>query len=277
MKEKIERLKSGRYRYDNLKTEMGNNSQLALTDPDSRLIKDKKEYIIGYNVQTSVDAKHHLIVANDVVQSANDKNQLVSMTEKSQEILVSENLKVIGDTGYYNEYEIIKVMEKGITPYILKPRGNPNDKKGLFTGNDFTYDKVKDVYACPGRQELKLRGFGKSKKRLLKYYYTTACKSCNLREKCSKDKSGRRIGRSVNADILEAMEQRIKQENTSSLRKQIVEHPFGTLKRSFGFGYFLLRGLEKVKAETSLAVLAYNLRRAINIIGIKGLMQFIQV
>jgi transposase len=230
LKEKIEILKSGRGFYEQLKEDMGEETQISLTDPDSRLLKDKKEYIVGYNVQTSVDSKHNLIVANDVIKSANDKNQLVSMTEKSQEVLASENLKVLADTGYYNEYEIVKLVEKGITPYILKPSGNPNDKKGLFTYNDFTYDNKKDVYVCPGKQELKLRGFGKNKKRLLKYYYTTSCKSCNIRQKCSKDKSGRRVARSVNANILEEMGQRVKQENVSLLRKKIVEHSFGTLK-----------------------------------------------
>lgn len=274
LKDKIEKLKSRKNKYEHIKSKMGTEKQLALTDPDSRLVKDKKQYVVGYNVQSAVDAKHNLIVANDVIQCANDLSQLSPMTEKALEIIETNDLKVVADTGYYHEEEIIKVTDKGVIPYVFKPKGNPNDKKGLFTRNDFTYDKEKDVYHCPANQQLRFRGFGKNKKRLLRHYYTPACKACSLRPKCTEDKSGRRICRSVKEDILELMAQRMKQEpQLAILRKQIVEHPFGTLKRSFGYERFLLKGLEKVKAEISLSVLAYNLKRVINIIGFKGLMK----
>lgn len=280
LKEKIEKLKSRKERYDEIKTQMDSTEekQVSLTDPDSRLMKDKNSFIVGYNVQTAVESENHLIISYDVVQDGNDHNQLANMAKQAKEILESEQLRVTADTGYYTEEEIIETEKAGITPYVFKPVATPNTKKGLYTYEDFTYDKEKDAYVCPANQELKFRGFGKSKKRKLRYYYTKSCQSCPLRDKCTEDKGGRRIGRSVNAEVLERMEARMKEEpEIGAQRKQLVEHPFGTIKRWFDQEFFLLKGLEKVKTEISLSVLSYNLKRVMNIIGIKRLMQYMVV
>lgn len=277
LSKKIDKLKNRMKKFNDLKKEFETSDvkQISTVDKDSSLIKDKQGFIVGYNVQTAVESENHLIIAYDVVQSSNDLNQLSSMAKQAKEIINKDELKVTADTGYHNEEEILKVIENNITPYVFKQEGSPNDKKGLFTYHDFIYNKEKDIYLCPGNQELKLRGFGKSKKRILKYYYTTACNKCLLKDNCTKDKTGRRIGRSVNADVMELMEERMKQEpEIGKQRKQLVEHPFGTIKRSFDQEFFLLKGLEKVKTEISLSILSYNMKRVMNIIGINRLMQY---
>jgi len=274
---KIESMKEKLKYYSELekKLKKSGETEVSLTDPDSRLMKDKKSFVIGYNVQSVVDSENHIIVAHEVVQDKNDLYQLSKMAKKSQEIMQSKSLKVVADKGYYTEDEIVKTKSLGIEPNVIKPKPGISKKyKDLYPKDKFHYNKEKDHYVCPVGENLKFTGTGKSKKRLLRYYETSKCKLCKLKLKCTSDKRGRRITRSSNIEIIEEMVQRMKIDPDIALkRKSIVEHPFGTIKRGLDQEYFLLRGLEKVKTEMSLSVLVYNMKRVLNIFDIKYLIK----
>ena len=170
------------------------------------------------------------------------------------------------------------MRRNGITPYMKRPSTSANKKKGLFTKEDFRYDKEKDSYICPANEELK-RGFSTTEKgRDLTYYQTPACKGCTLRTKCTENKKGRRITRIRNEHLLEEMEERVLQYPEKLKRRgALVEHPFGTIKGEMRHRQFLTRGLESISAEMSFSVLAYNIKRVLNILGMKKLMEAVAI
>jgi transposase len=230
-----------------------------------------------YNVQIAVDSKHKLIVAHDVTNDANDLNQLASMAEQSKEILEVETLELTADKGYFNEEQIAECEGNNIKCYIPTPDYSQNKSKGLFTYKDFIYDEKNDLYDCPGKEKL-LRTIEVTKHgKPTVIYRTKACKTCELKSKCTTSKEGRRIYRNNYKEIIETMQKRMKENpSISQQRKSIVEHPFGTLKHNMGHGYFLMRGKEKVAAEMSMSVLVYNMKRVMNILGITTLLTILK-
>ncbi len=181
----------------------------------------------------------------------------------------------MADQGYYNGDEVAACEQAGIEAYISKPHTSKNLKRGLFTKQDFVYDPPGDRYRCPGAQWLEYRGTQTDDGRKVKYYATEACASCALRQRCTQAQGPRRIKRLVNEEALERMGARVAaQPQKLAQRKALIEHPFGTLKRGWNHGYFLLRTLSKSKvaAEFSLSVLSYNLRRVLNILGPERMM-----
>jgi macrodomain Ter protein organizer (MatP/YcbG family) len=168
-------------------------------------------------------------------------------------------------------------LEEKITSYVPKPRTSANEKRGLYTKEQFRYDGESDSYVCPGAQRLDFRFQTEEKGRVIRYYSTPACKTCPLKAKCTQNKRGRRITRWVDEHLLEEMAERLKQKpEIMQQRKQLCEHPFGTMKRGMDAGYFLTKGLVKVRAEFSLTVLAYNLKRALKIVGVDALLAVLQ-
>ena len=163
-------------------------------------------------------------------------------------------------------------LEAGITPYVARPITSANQQLGLFSKDDFTYDGATDTSQCPAGERLTFRFDAVEHERHIRYYATSACSTCPLKQQCTRNTGGRRLPRWVDAHLLEAMEQRVRRRpEVMKQRKQLVEHPFGTMKRWWEQGFFLLRGLAKVRTEFSLTVLAYNLRRVLNIVGIPRL------
>jgi len=276
LKEKIRQLKQRKDRYSNLHNEMEANaeSQVSLTDPESRSMPKSPKVDVGYNVQTAVDDKHKLIVEQDVTNAVTDVDQLSCIAIEAKKALGVDQMKVVADMGYYHGDEIKVCVEAGIQPYISKPLTSANRKLGLYGKEEFTYDPRKDCYRCPAGQELSYRFDTVELGRHIRYYMTTACRSCQIRAQCTRNKEGRRITRWVHEHILEKMEQRV-QSNSKLMkkRKQIVEHPFGTIKHWNDQSYFLMRGLEKVRAEMSLSALAYNIKRVVNILGVRKMIQ----
>ena len=247
--------------------------QVSLTDPDSRRMKSGLRTEVSYNVQTAVEAKHKLIVAHDVTNDGTDRDQLSPMVQAAQDVLEAKALTVVADRGYYNGPEIKACADTGVTPLVPKPQTSGNRKRGLFTKDDFTYEASRDGYRCPAGAVLTYRSTTVKGGRRYHHYRTPACRGCTLRARCTRNKQGRRIVRWEHEGVLDEMARRLAtRPEVMRERAALAEHPFGTMKRWMDQGYFLLRGLEKVQAEFSLTVLAYNLKRVIRIVGVPQLL-----
>ena len=267
---KIEALQQRKLFYTDLQAQLeaSGATQLSLTDPESRAMKLGKGRgtEVCYNVQTAVDSKHKLIIANDVTNDPGDRDWLSPMALQAKDILGSP-FEAVADVGYYHGEEVKTCLEAGITPYVARPITSANAKLGLFSKDDFRYDQATDTYQCPASARLTFRFDAVEHERHIRYYATSACGGCALKPQCTRSQGGRRITRWVDEHLLEAMEQRVRSRpEVMKQRKQLVEHPFGTMKRWWDAGYFLMRGLEKVRTECSLTVLAYNLRRVLNLV-----------
>ncbi len=274
LQEKIGALHERKSRYESLRGEMeaSGESQRSETDPDSRSMKVRGGVDVCYNVQTAVDAKHKLIVAEDVTNDATDRDWLSPMATAANAVLGAADLEVVADQGYYNGPEIAACAAAGITATVPRPRTSANAKHGLFTKDDFTYDAAADQYRCPAGEALTYRFSTVEQERGTRYYSTGACGRCALKARCTRNKAARRITRWEDEGVLDAMAQRLAEHpERYARRKAIVEHPFGTMKRGMDQGYFLLRGLAKVRTEFSLTVLAYNLKRALRLVGVPQL------
>jgi transposase len=247
--------------------------QISLTDPDTRRMPAAQGNVVGYNAQLAVDAKHKLIAADDVTNQVNDCQQLANVAQEARANLEFKQAEVVADKGYYNAAEVSLCVEQGITPFIPKADTSANTKQGLYGKSRFIYDARKDVYRCPGNQELTYRFSTYELGRGLKYYRASGCKDCGLKQQCTRNKNNRTITREDNEHLMEQMAERMKaQPEKFKLRKTLAEHPFGTIKRWMGYTHFTLKGLEKVRTEWSLITLAYNLKRVLNLVSFEKLM-----
>jgi transposase len=273
---KIEVLQQRKLLYADLQAQLeaSGETQLSRTDPESRamILGKGRGTEVCYNVQMAVDSKHKLIIANDVTNDTGDRAWLSPMALQAKAVLGCP-FDAVADVGYYHGEEVKTCLEAGITPYVARPITSANQKLGLFSKDDFTYDGATDTYQCPAGERLTFRFDAVEHGRHIRYYATSACRTCPLKQQCTRNKGGRRLTRWVDEHLLEAMEQRVRSRpEVMKQRKQLVEHPFGTMKRWWDAGYFLMRGLEKVRTEFSLTVLAYNLRRVLNLIEMPRLM-----
>lgn len=271
LREKIRPLRERKGRYEQLRDvlEASGESQVSLTDPDSRAMPKSPKVDVGYNVQTAVDAQHKLIVEQHVTNAVTDVDQLSAMARTAKEALGVEHLKVVADMGSYHGEEIKACEEAGIAPYSAKPLTSANRKLGLYGKARLTYDLAHDCDRCPAGQTLTFRFTTVELGRQIRYYATTACRTCAIKVHCTRHKEGRRITRWVHEHILEQMQKRIEANpGLMKKRKQVIEHPFGIIKHWNDQGYFLMRGLEKVRAEMRLSALAYNLKRVLHILGV---------
>jgi transposase len=274
--EKIKRLQERQKRYREFVQEItaSGETQLSLTDPDSRSMPKSPKVDVGYNVQIAVDSKHKLIVEQDVTNAITDDDQLSPLAIRAKETLGVERIRAVADMGYYHGHEIKSCEEAGVEAYVPKPSTSANTKLGLFGKERFTYDPEKDCYQCPQGEELIFRFETTELGRHIRYYATSACRRCPIKEQCTRNKDGRRITRWVDEHVLERMEERLKANpEIMQERKQLVEHPLGTIKHANDQGYFLMKGLKNVRAEFSLSCLAYNLKRVINILGVPQLLR----
>ena len=238
------------------------------TDSDARCMRGRG---IGYNVQTAVDDKYRLIADHDVVQDRNDLRQLYRMSRRAQVQLNAERLTVLADAGYSDGQSLAKCRARGMRVYVPVQRARNPQGKSYFDKRAFEYQRSDDTYRCPAGERLEKKTKA-SRKRL--YLYTSeACPNCALKAQCT-SANQRWVSRHFEEDILnEVAERTAANPLMMRRRKGIVEHPFGTLKRRMDGGRFLVRGLLKVKAEMALAVTAYNLTRAINVLGVPRLCQ----
>ena len=254
------------------------DGQISLTDPDARSMATSG--MVGYNVQAAVDAEHHLIVAHTVTNIGNDRTQLAPMGLLAQAATGCDTLTVLADRGYLNGEQILACEGTGVLPCVPKTLTSGHAKRGLFTGQDFVYDPEQDHYTCPAGQHL-TKGPARPDRRaegdeMDHYRNLTACLDCALKPRCTPAET-RRVKRWVHEGVLDAMQARLdRMPEAMKIRRQTVEHPFGTLKAWMGATHFLTRTLAKVRTEMSLQVLAYNMKRMIQIFGVGPLMAAIQ-
>jgi transposase len=252
------------------------DKQISLTDPDARSMKSRGAGIVGYNVQTAVDTQHHLIVAHEVTNKGSDRNQLSSMAKQAQIATGAKDLSVIADRGYFNSAEILACHEAGITAFVPKCKTSGAKAAGRFDKADFIYDANANEYVCPAGQRLMWRFAGVEHGLKLSRYYSSHCQQCHIKANCTPSPY-RRVSRWEHEDVLDAMQTRLDNAPDSMrIRRQTVEHPFGTLKAWMGATHFLTRQLKNVSTEMSLHVLAYNMKRVMAIMGTAAMMEAIR-
>jgi len=255
------------------------DQQVSLTDPDARSMatSGKGTATVGYNVQIAVDAEHHLIVAHEVINQGYDRHQLAPMALKAQQATGCTQITALADRGYFNGDQVLSCEGTGVAPVVPKTLTSGNTKRGLFTGQDFIYDAEKDHYTCPAGQHL-TRGRVRSDRSgdIDQYRHLTACLTCPLKPRCTAEKV-KRVKRWKHEGVLDAMQAMLdRMPDAMGVRRQTVEHPFGTIKAWMGSTHFLTRTLKRVSTEMSLHVLAYNIKRVIAIIGVGPLLQAIR-
>jgi len=247
--------------------------QISLTDPDSRAMAAHTHMAVGYNVQVAVDTKHKLIVEQQVTNRVVDMGLLTETAEPAKEILGVERIAVVADRGYFKIEDIEACETAGMEPYVPRPQRGSSVSAGLFRKDEFRYDPESDTLLCPGGQ--RLQPYSSSFLRKLKkinYANRQACRNCPIRSRCTRN-TFRSVSRLENEAVLDRMQARIaRRPDILSIRRETVEHPFGSIKQWMNQGAFLMRRLSKVRAEFSLTALAYNLRRVLNIVGFTELM-----
>ena len=232
--------------------------------------------IVGYNVQTAVDAKHHLIVEHEVTNNGSDRDQLSGMAKKARAAIGTATLTTIADRGYFKGEEILACHEVGISALVPPTKTSGAKADGRFDKADFIYDPQKNEYRCPAGESLIWRFASVEKGMTNHRYWSSNCKACSLKDKCTPS-SQRRVTRWEHQDVLDEMQTRLeKTPDAMRIRRSTVEHPYGTIKAWMGATHFLTKGLERVKAEMSLHVLAYNFRRLVAILGIPGMLAAIK-
>jgi len=255
------------------------DKQLSQTDPDARSMatSGRGTGMVGYNVQTAVDTQHHLIVAYEVTNVGHDRTQLSKMALQSREALGVDDLEAIADRGYYKGLEILKCVETGITPSVPRTMTSDNKAKGLYDKRDFVYVAQDNEYRCPAGKRLVYHHSSIEDGMKMNCYYTSVCQQCILKAQCTTGKE-RRVRRWEHEGVLDAMQDRLDQNpGKMKQRRCTVEHVFGTLKFWMGSAHCLMKTIKHVSTEMSLHVLAYNLRRVINILGVEKLMKSIRM
>jgi transposase len=250
------------------------DQQISQTDPDARSMatSGRGTGMVGYNVQTAVDTKHHLIVAHEVTNVGHDRTQLANMAGQVMQITNSKQVTAIADRGYFSGPQILECEQLGAIPLVPKPMTSNNRAIGLFDKRDFIYLAQSDEYQCPAGQRAPRRFSVVEHGLVLNKYWSSACSTCSLKPKCTTG-DNRRIARWEHEDVLDRMQKRLDERPKLAMtRRCTVEHPFGTLKAWMGATHFLMKTLPNVRTEMSLHVLSYNLKRMMNILGPEMLM-----
>jgi len=252
------------------------DKQLSLTDPDARSMKTRGTGIVGYNVQAAVEAKHHLIVAHEVTNIGVDRDQLFGMAKQARSAMGVQDLTVVADRGYFKSEEILACHEAGISAIVPKSETSNATAEGRFGKADFIYQPKTDEYRCPAGQRLIWRFSSIEHGLTLHRYWSSHCRGCSMKDKCTPSEQ-RRVSRWETEAVLDAMQTRLDQAPESMrIRRQTVEHPFGTIKLWMGSTHFLTKTLDRVSTEMSLHVLAYNLKRVMKLLGAGVLMEAMQ-
>jgi transposase len=276
LKEKIARLEQEMQRLAELEAQMlaSPDQQISLTDPDARSMatSGRGSGVVGYNVQVAVETEHHLIVAHEVINDGCDRAQLAAMGKEAKAVLEVDQLEAVADRGYWDSEEILACDQASITVTLPKPMTSGSKADGRFGKQDFVYLPEEDAYRCPAGEKLKYYYSNVERGLTLRRYWTMACQGCLLKSRCTTAPQ-RRITRWEHEDVLEAVQRRLDlNPEAMRQRREVVEHPFGTIKLRMGATHFLMKRLPKVRGEIALHVLAYNLTRVLNILGIQPLM-----
>lgn len=250
------------------------DGQISLTDPDARAMATsaKNSGLVGYNVQAAVDTETHLIVTHDVTNLCHDRDQLAAMAKEAKTALDRCEMNAVADKGYFSGREVLACHKAGIVTTVPRPETSGNRKKGLYVKADFTYDAEADVYRCPAGEELTYRYTRDEDDLAMRRYWTSACRDCLFKSRCTTGKE-RRVSRWEHEHLVDEMQDRVSGgDGWMRLRRATVEHPFGTMKAWMGATHFQMRRLKNVRTEMALHVLAYNIKRMLSMIGVRGLM-----
>ena len=272
---KLEHLQKEATRYKSIEQRMDETgeTQVSLTDPDARSMATtaRMPRIVGYNVQTAVEAENHLIVAHEVTMLGYDRDALSMMAVAARDVMTADQITAIADKGYYKGEEIVASEEAGISIVVPKPMTSNAAARGQFDKADFAYDAEKDVYICPAGEHLTYRFTGQQDGKAIRTYWSGACADCVLKDKCTTSKE-RRVRRWENEDVLERVQERLDEDPSQlAVRSMTVEHPYGTIKSWMGATHFKMRTLKNVATEMALHVLAYNMTRVMNLMGIPAM------
>lgn len=279
IQKRIQELRQRKGKYESYQEQLKetDSNEISTTDPDARLMCNNNNNVdVSYNVQTTVDAKHKLVADFKVTTNPNDLGELDNMALRAKTVFSVQELEVLADKGYYKAEDLKKCVDNQITPYVTKQiYSNATGDKEFYTDR-FRYDADKNVYICPAGKELYYaRARTRKEKGIVGYDYRNyeACRSCEFKERCTKSTKGRSICRHVDQDFLDTIDLQTELNmDKYKLRQMIIEHVFGTIKRSWGAYFFLTKRKLSVSGEISLSFLAYNLRRAINILGTKEIL-----
>jgi transposase len=250
------------------------DGQISLTDPDARAMATsaRNSGLVGYNAQCAVDTETHIIVAHDVTNKGFDRDQLSPMAMAAKEALGRDTLHALADKGYFSGVEIAACDKAGIKVTMPRPETSGNRKKGMYVKADFKYDPDRDVYICPTGDALTYRYTREEDGLQVRRYWTNECQHCPVKSRCTTGKE-RRVTRWEYEHLVDEMRDRLRSaDDPMTLRRSTVEHPFGTIKAWMGAAHFLMRHLANVRTEMALNVLAYNIKRMIALVGVRGLM-----
>ena len=273
LKEEVKRLKA-------LEKEMIDrpDQQISLTDPDARSMatSGRGTGMVGYNVQAAVDTKHHMIVTHEVTNEGHDRSALNNTAVSAKEVIGTDTLDVVADRGYYSGTEILDCETSQITTYIPRIHTSGSIKKGLFSKRDFKWIEQDNEYECPAGERLIWRFSTDEQGKVVNKYWSSNCPACSIKARCTTSPY-RRVSRWEHEDVLDRVQDRLDAEpERMRIRRETAEHPFGTIKSWMGSTHFQMKTLKHVCTEMSLHVLAYNLKRAMSILGVKPLIQAIQ-
>jgi transposase len=276
LKEKLAKLKEEIERLKEREAQMlaAPDQQISLTDPDSRSMatSGRGSGVVGYNVQVAVETKHHLIVTHEVTNVGSDRAQLAHVATEAKATLRTDTLEAVADRGYFSGEEILACDQAGIAVTLPKPMTSRAKARGRFGKQDFRYVAQEDVYICPAGERLTYRFTREESGLRLRRYWTNACRSCTIKQYCTPSPE-RRISRWEHEHVLEAVQKRLDEHpEKMRQRRETVEHPFGTIKARMGATHFLMKTLPRVASEMALHVLAYNLTRVMNIMGVQPLL-----
>jgi transposase len=250
-------------------------TQVSLTDPDARSMAttSKQPRVVGYNVQSVVETKHHLIVAHEVTNHGYDRDALSMMARAAKDVMASDTIEAVADKGYYSGEEIVAAEQAGVAVTVSKPNTSNSGAAGRFDKADFVYVPDEDIYICPAGKRLTYHMTSELDGKMMRSYWTNACEACPVKSKCTTGKE-RRVRRWEHEAILERVQKRLEDDPTKiPLRSKTVEHPFGTIKAWMGATHFKMKTLPRVATEIALHVLAYNMMRVMAVVGVPRLIE----
>ena len=246
------------------------SAQVSLTDPDSRAMAttSKQPRVVGYNVQTVVETKHHLIVAHEVTNHGYDRDALSMMARAAKDVMASETIEAVADKGYYSGEEIVAAEPAGVAVTVPKPNTSNAGAMGRFDKADFVFMPDEDTYICPAGERLTYHFTSELDGKMMRSYWATACETCPVKNKCTTGKE-RRVRRWEHEAILERVQKRLDDDPTKiPLRSKTFEHTFGTIKARMGATHFKMKTMKHVATEMALHVLAYSMMRVMVILGV---------
>jgi len=281
IKEQIEQQKKRADGYREIDTQLKENGepQVSTSDPDSRQMIIRNNITeLAYNVQTSVDAKNKLLIDYKVTNN-NDSKAMGNMLQRAKSILRTNQFTALYDKGYHTGSEFKIAHDLNINTLVAIPKQTVHAPDPAYDAENFTYVPEGDYYICPENQHLTTTGkWHQASAYRFKRYATRACKSCSAKDLCSKARYGKGIHRSEFHEYIQINKEQVELDKALYKRRQaIVEHPYGTIKRQWGFSYIMTKKSQKrASADVGLMMTAYNLRRIINILGLERLRKYLE-